>query len=238
MIAGNTATVFAGGGIWLVVPGSYTISNTTIAGNTAQISGGAISVNGSVTAGALTLSNVTVVGNQPEGITNPTTFPFNLRNTILAGNIGGNCSGPTASLGNNLSSDATCTGLPSDLPNMSPGFATGTLANNGGPSQTIALAANSPAVDAGSNAAPSCAPGLTDQRGPGFPRVTDGDGNGVATCDIGAFELQPSADVSVTKTTPTTSVNAGSQVNSRSQFITMDQPRRAASSRRTFCQRA
>ena len=53
------------------------------------------------------------------------------------------------------------------------------LANNGGPTQTISFAANSPLRNAGSNLG-----GLvTDQRGAGFPRVIDG------TPDIGAFEF-------------------------------------------------
>lgn len=58
------------------------------------------------------------------------------------------------------------------------------LANNGGWTQTHALAPGSPAIDAGSNA-----PGLTsDQRGEPFVRVA---GNAP---DIGAFELQPLPD--------------------------------------------
>ena len=52
------------------------------------------------------------------------------------------------------------------------------LAYNGGPTPTRALAATSPAIDAGSNPA-----GLQyDQRGPGFPRVKG------AHADIGAYE--------------------------------------------------
>src|SRR5205814_1982288 len=53
-----------------------------------------------------------------------------------------------------------------------------TLANNGGPTQTILLLPGSPAIDAGSNPA-----NLDyDQRGSGFPRVVNG------LPDIGAVE--------------------------------------------------
>jgi hypothetical protein len=70
-----------------------------------------------------------------------------------------------------------------------PGFDPAGLANNGGPTQTIALQTNSAAVDKGSNPA-----GLTtDQRGGTFVRSS---GAGV---DIGAFEVQ-SATSAVTVT--------------------------------------
>ena len=60
----------------------------------------------------------------------------------------------------------------------------GPLANNGGPTRTHALLAGSPAIDRGDGAgAPA-----TDQRGPGFPRRKDGNGDGRAAVDIGAFE--------------------------------------------------
>jgi large repetitive protein len=62
------------------------------------------------------------------------------------------------------------------------------LANNGGATQTQALPANSPAIDQGRSFGAT-----TDQRGPGFKRVSDSptianatDGNGA---DIGAYEL-------------------------------------------------
>lgn len=58
----------------------------------------------------------------------------------------------------------------------------GPLANNGGPTRTHALRAGSPAIDRGSNAgAPA-----TDQRG--RARIKDGNGDGRAVTDIGAFE--------------------------------------------------
>jgi hypothetical protein len=53
------------------------------------------------------------------------------------------------------------------------------LANNGGPTQTHALGAGSPAIDTGNNDAVLS----TDQRGYGFPRTVG------AGTDIGAFEL-------------------------------------------------
>ena len=68
----------------------------------------------------------------------------------------------------------------------------GTLASNGGPTETIALLAGSPAIDSGSNALavdPHGSPLTTDQRGAGFPRIVNG------TVDIGAFEVQtPTTD--------------------------------------------
>jgi hypothetical protein len=60
----------------------------------------------------------------------------------------------------------------------------GVLKNNGGPTKTHALLAGSPAIDAGDNAGVPA----TDQRGSGFPRKKDGNGDGLIVVDIGAFE--------------------------------------------------
>jgi len=107
-------------------------------------------------------------------------------NTLLATNTpGGNCLGQIIDDGGNLSSDATCaftnTG---SLNNTDPKL--GPLANNGGPSLTMALLAGSPAIDAGISAA---AP-LTDQRGVARPFG--------AAADIGAYEYAPLLSVSRT----------------------------------------
>ena len=70
----------------------------------------------------------------------------------------------------------------------------GQLADNGGPTKTIALLDDpaNPALDAGDVAA---AAGLAfDQRGAGFSRIVDLPGIG-ATVDIGSFELQLDAAV-------------------------------------------
>ena len=69
------------------------------------------------------------------------------------------------------------------------------LASNGGPTQTMAPAGGSPAVNAGSNALASAL--TTDQRGTGYPRV------GGTTVDIGAYEL---AGPTVTPSTATLSI--------------------------------
>ena len=87
------------------------------------------------------------------------------------------------SLGHNLESAADC-GFQSsgDLQNTNPKFFTGGVSDSGGNTDTIALDATSPAVDAVRSGAPGC--GGTDQRDIARPQGP--------ACDIGAFEvLQP-----------------------------------------------
>jgi hypothetical protein len=59
----------------------------------------------------------------------------------------------------------------------------GPLADNGGPTPTIALLPSSPAIGMGSLALASAYSLTTDQRGAGFPRSING-----TTVDIGAYE--------------------------------------------------
>ena len=65
------------------------------------------------------------------------------------------------------------------------------LANNGGPTPTMALGPGSAALDA-ANPAGCAKPGggllLADQRG--LPRHADGNRDGTARCDMGAYEVQ------------------------------------------------
>jgi len=173
----NTADYAAG----IQNVGTLTVSNSTFAGNTAVIPyggpGGAIA-----NSGTLTLTSSTLFGNAaPEGAGIANDGTATLNNTMIAGSQGGNCSGAfDASSTSNMSNDPTC----------GPGFLQvgladlnlGPLGDNGGPTQTIALGPGSVAIDAGDNAA---AAGLiTDQRGPGYPRIVNG------RVDIGAFEVQ------------------------------------------------
>src|SRR5205085_4744977 len=105
--------------------------------------------------------------------------------SVLSNNSGGDCdpNGPSTSQGNNVVKDGTCAFTqPTDKQNTDPQLLP--LANNGGPTQTHALPASSPAVDAGDNSA--CP--QTDQRG--LTRPFDGNFDGIAICDVGAFELR------------------------------------------------
>src|SRR5439155_8572297 len=105
---------------------------------------------------------------------------LSLANTILATTgFDANCVGSVTSLGHNLDSDGSCAlAAEGDLSSVDPKL--GALADNGGPTQTQALLAGSPAIDAGTNSGcPS-----TDQRGQ--PRPKDGNGDGNVVCDMGA----------------------------------------------------
>ncbi len=107
-----------------------------------------------------------------------------LTSTIVANNgSGGDCAGHVVSNGYNLDSDTTCfLTQPSDLPGRDPLLAP--LQNNGGTTPTLGLLNGSPAIDSGSPA--DCPP--VDERY--YLRPTDGNGDGIAACDIGAYEKQ------------------------------------------------
>jgi len=177
----------AGGGIFNDATGTLAISNVTVTGNGSG-AGAAIWNSG----GKLTLDNVTISGNDAGGSVGGGIYSgifkagnLVLKNTILANNTGGNCAGAVsvASGGHNLSSDASCGfTAPGDIQNSDPLL--GPLADNGGPTETQALLPGSPAIDAGDNL--GCP--ATDQRGVGRP--LDGNGDGVAVCDIGAYGLE------------------------------------------------
>ena len=183
-ITGNTAAGQGGGGI--ANSGSLTAANVTIAGNSAgEKAGGGILNSGNLMAVNVTIAHNSAGEQAGGGIAN--TGSALLNNTIVAANQGGDAAGSltgsydligdgsgglSVSNHNLLGTSA----FPLDA-KLAP------LADNGGPTQTIALLPGSPAIDAGGNSLAVDASGqalLTDQRGQ--PRITDG------TVDIGAYE--------------------------------------------------
>ena len=196
-VSGNSAN-FDGGGIYNA--NKLMLTNSTVGGNNANRWGGGIYN----IFGAVNVFNSTITNNRSDadsngtgtggGVYNGATFEF--QNTILAGNFEsaldfGECEGALTSNGNNLmtsfnSTRCSIVGSPVTLadPQLGP------LQNNGGPTQTHALLAGSPAIDGNPS---GCRDNLgtlltTDQRG--FPRPADGNNDSVTACDIGAFELQ------------------------------------------------
>ena len=189
-ISGNFAGANAGG---IANYGqTLTMTNSTISGNTADSFGGGIANAFNAT---LTMTNSTITWNTAReggGIMN-FEGPISLKNSINAENTasssGPDCSGDHTSLGYNLIGDGNgCEFQAATADQVGDGAnpidpVLGPLLGNGGPTFTHALLPGSPAMDAGDDAA--CPP--ADQRR--VARPVDGDGNGVATCDIGAFEF-------------------------------------------------
>jgi predicted outer membrane repeat protein len=211
-----TASTFSSNAAFDVSSGSYyggaidnngtvTVINSTFSGNSAT-AGGAI-----YNTGTLTLTSSTLSGNTASsdggGVVNASTGVVNVANTIIASNTvsGVSSSDPDVS-GSFATTDHDLIGIVGDTTGFTDstsgaaidGNLVGTTAsrvdpklglpaNNGGPTQTMALLQGSPAIDAGDSApsAPFSLP-TTDQRG--LLRITTEDPN----VDIGAYEVDQS----------------------------------------------
>lgn len=200
---------YNGGALWATAPAR--IVNSTFVNNNA----GNTSSNGDSGAMQLntasTLINDTITGNEcfngsgcGGGIR---TASVSVADTIIAGNLAydsgtlatstDNCSATITVTGPDLQDGSDCTGFTvHGNPQLGP------LQNNGGPTDTMEPAANSPAVGAGTNA--SCA--TVDQRGGARPAP------GGAQCDIGSVELNSLADTAIAGSASRTAVGAGGSV--------------------------
>jgi hypothetical protein len=185
----------SGGGIFNFNSGTVTLTDCTLSGNSVTFGNGDGFFNsggsggGIFNVGALTLANCTLSGNSADVgggiiIAQVAGLPVAKGTAIMslfANSAGGNLvvepGAEFVSLGHNLFTDAPGVTLdPTDLTDTDPLL--GPLADNGGPTQTMALLPGSPAIDAG-----VAVPGVTtDQRGVSRPQ-------GRAP-DIGAFEVQ------------------------------------------------
>ncbi len=191
-IAGNLATF--GGGISTEGPGITTLTNTTIAHNSASEDGGGLSVE---TGGTVSLKNVTVGDNLADtggdgggdggGIFTSSSGVggvLTMRDTLVASNSDGSGEAPDCaklggaitSLGRNLVSNTNGCDFQAgggDVLNRR-ALLIG-LRDNGGPTETFALRKPSPAINAGAGCASSDQRGVTRRLG--------------GKCDIGAWEL-------------------------------------------------
>lgn len=170
-ISGNSTNSTNGGSAILSFR-TASITDSTISGNTAPDGSGALLISDTAT-----LSYVTIASNS-FGIVSSGSVTATA--TIIADNKRGNCFGNRflEPQGFNLDSGNSCQlSQSTDLTNTDPMLAR--LADNGGPTQTQALNAGSPAIDHGGTSANGCPP--TDQRGVSRPQGP--------ACDIGAFEF-------------------------------------------------
>jgi CSLREA domain-containing protein len=168
---------FPGPGAGIQNSGTLTVTNSTFSGNGGGAGGGIAN------AGFLGISNGGVA---------------TLKSTILANSSGGfetppsNCSGGTIiDAGYNISDDGSCgfarTGSAHNGDSVDPLLSATGVADNGGPTQTVALQEGSPAIDAIplADCTDEAVPPqriTNDQRG--FLRPDDQE----AFCDIGAYE--------------------------------------------------
>jgi hypothetical protein len=201
-IATNTA--FDGGGIDAVAGGgTVSVVNSTISGNAALRDGGGIYT----IWGAVELASTTITNNSADDDTDNSgngggiyvggSATVGTRNTLIAANRDGStilsliahdCRGTLQSSGYNLVRSlglvqqyCTISGDPTgNLTSVDPKL--DVLADNGGPTETHALGASSPAINAGNPA------GCTDPDGVILPADQRG-GERTDRCDIGAYEF-------------------------------------------------
>ncbi len=184
LVAGNSTTGggYANGGGLFINNGLLTVINSTISSNAAgsEAFGGGIGAFNATTQITHSTFAYNTAPNGADGLWGGGSTTLVLINSLFVQNDGqlacnGNFASPPI---NTLATDASCSGTTTPLAAID----LQGLADNGGPTQTHALGANSVAIDqaGGCNAI-----GITiDQRGRSRP------GEGSSACDIGAFEVQ------------------------------------------------
>ncbi|MGI9242461.1 MAG: choice-of-anchor Q domain-containing protein [Verrucomicrobiales bacterium] len=185
--SGNSAML--GGGVF-GLDSVVTMQHLTVAGNTAQLDGGGMFFGGpgGDSNAAVLLGASTIAGNHAGGagggVVTSGIEAISVFSCILSGNTGSANPGLDD---DDLTVDVEAVDMEDSLIGVYAHLAP--LGEYGGPTQTMPPLPGSPAVDART--------GLQDY-GPdqrGVEAALDGDGDGTATWDIGAVELQPHLDL-------------------------------------------
>jgi predicted outer membrane repeat protein len=176
------AALYGGGGVYVHSGSSLSINQSTISGNSSastspETGGGGIAIGDNTS--VVTLSGSIVSGNT-SGLVGTEDIGLYSSLSSDTGSITA-----TNSLIGEVDSRITVNGT-NNVNSTNPML--GALANNGGPTKTMALLSGSPAIDAGPNPVATFTGNEFDQRGPGYARVVGG------LVDIGAFEIQPAPD--------------------------------------------
>ena len=175
-----------GGGIYGLGDADQEYENVTISANFAQVRGGGLYIDADADAHVTNSTISRNVAPAASGVGDEgTSFNFPIvpslsvvfRNTIVAGNLlSPSCNFALGSAGGNLEDGDSCTFRGArDRTNADPGL--DAIADNGGPTLTMALREGSPAIDGAVAPCPA-----TDQRGVIRPVNV--------TCDVGAFEYE------------------------------------------------
>lgn len=184
-IVGTSDDTGLGGGIYSLGDAGAVYENVTISGNVAQVRGGALYIDAD--ADVHVINSTLAYNTAPTGsgvadegtnfnIRYPSTSVI-FRNTIVAGNVGGeDCNFPLGSGGGNMDGGTSCGFIgPRDRHNANPKL--DAVAFNGGFALTMALQPDSFAIDGGVGGCP-----MTDARGVTRPQNDK--------CDIGAYEYE------------------------------------------------
>ena len=193
-ITGNSAVTYGGGFYFSLVSG-VSFNQSTISENEAGAGGGLITRTTSAFV-TLELSGTILSGNSStlsgfEDVYANKNTALNSEHSVL-----GSSNGPVV------------TDLGGTINSTTPGLLA--LADNGGPTMTMALDPTSVAIDAGPDPVAKFAGNEFDQRGTPFVRVFNG------TVDIGAFEVQttpPPTSSTTSSTTSTTSTTSSSSTS-------------------------
>ncbi|MEZ5944574.1 MAG: VCBS repeat-containing protein [Planctomycetaceae bacterium] len=188
----NSAMVAGGGIVNALATGKLIVTNSTIVGNQADTGNSNSGSGGGInnTDGTVTIHNTILAANFTDGHSAMSEIsglvdPSSSHNIIAdAATSGGLVDGKNSNL----------VGIGGMGTRPSPTIISNALTDNGGPTPTHALVAGSIAIDHGNTVRAVDANGatlLTDQRGTGFRRVLDGNGDGEFRIDIGAVEAPP-----------------------------------------------